>query len=134
MYHKLIILFAAFWCTLLLQAQEPTKNVQSNNEVEETEMPIMTQLGSTQYKGKPFRTSLCLHCPNMHHSHLVAIRNANNITAWFKTLRRCYHGLNLPNLPLSKPWRYSTNSPTNALAMNILSRWNIALNNNTDLL
>lgn len=52
MYHKLFILFAAFWCALLLQAQEPTDKAQGNDEVEETEMPIMTQLGSTQYKGK----------------------------------------------------------------------------------
>ena len=52
MYHKLFILFAAFWCALLLQAQEPTDKAQGNDEVEETEMHIMTQLGSTQYKGK----------------------------------------------------------------------------------
>lgn len=52
MYHRFIGLLGAFGCTLILSAQQPTDNKQVNDEVEETEVPIMTQVGSVQYKGK----------------------------------------------------------------------------------
>lgn len=52
MYHKIFVLLIAFCCALLVQAQEPANNAQKSDEVEETEIPIMTQVGSTQYKGK----------------------------------------------------------------------------------
>ena len=39
--------------SLNLGAQPPNEEAPTNNEgIEETEVPIMTQLGTTQYKGK----------------------------------------------------------------------------------
>lgn len=53
MYHRIIGLLVAFWCMMSLFAQQPSdSNASTNDEVEETEMPIMTQVGTTQYKGK----------------------------------------------------------------------------------
>lgn len=48
---KFIILSISFFLSLSLGAQTP-QDKQAQTEVEEVEVPIMTQLGTTQYQGK----------------------------------------------------------------------------------
>ena len=49
---RYIFIFLLLFFPLLLSAQNQTDKSQTSTEVEEVEVPIMTQLGTTQYKGK----------------------------------------------------------------------------------
>lgn len=48
----LLLWLLALTFSLNLGAQTPNGTTPTNNSIEETEVPIMTQLGTTQYKGK----------------------------------------------------------------------------------
>ena len=52
MFERILCLIICVFSILCMQAQSgDDKHQKANTEVEEVEVPIMTQLGSTQYKG-----------------------------------------------------------------------------------
>lgn len=87
MLHKIVVmLFMLLAPCAPMLAQQPTDDAgKQNTEVEEVEVPIMTQMGTVQYKGKTIPHIIMPRCPSMHRSLLRTTASGRSTTAWCTT-------------------------------------------------